>query len=48
MYRKKKFVEEIRKKSGKFTPGEKNSITDIKDVNVGHLTISLDIPEPSG
>ena len=48
MSKKKKTLEKMRLKLGKFPRGEKNSITDIKDVKVGHLTINKDIDDSSG
>lgn len=48
MNRKEKITSEMKFKKGKFPRGEKNSITDINGVKVGHLTINKNIQEPSG
>ncbi len=48
MNRKEKIVAEMKLKTGKFPRGEKNSITDINGIKVGHLTVNKDIQEASG
>lgn len=41
-------MEEKKHKLGKFSRGEKNSITDIMGVEVGHLSVNKDLLDPSG
>jgi D-aminopeptidase len=48
MNRKQKALEIIKLKLGKFSRGEKNSLTDLKGVKVGHLSINKDFLDPSG
>lgn len=48
MNRKEKIRGEMKFKKGKFPRGEKNSITDIKGVKVGHLTINKNIQGTPG
>jgi len=48
MSRKQKSMEVIKHKLGKFSRGEKNSITDLKGIKVGHLSINKDLLDPSG
>jgi len=48
MNRKQKSMEDINHKLGKFSRGEKNSITDLKGVKVGHLSVNKDLLDPSG
>ena len=48
MNRKEKVALEAKFKTGKFQRGEKNSITDIKGVKVGHLTVNKNIQKASG
>ncbi len=48
MNRKEKIRGEMKFKKGKFPRGEKNSITDIKGVKVGHLTINRNIQKAPG
>jgi D-aminopeptidase len=48
MNRKQKALEIIKLKPGKFPRGDKNSLTDLMGVKVGHLSINKDIIDPSG
>jgi len=48
MNRKERIALEMKFKTGRFQRGEKNSITDIKGVKVGHLTVNKSIQEASG
>ncbi len=48
MSKKEKVMAEIKFKKGKFARGEKNSITDINGVKVGHFTVNKDVQEASG
>jgi len=48
MNKKQKALETIELKLGKFPRGDKNSITDLMGVKVGHLSINKDILDPSG
>jgi len=48
MNRKEKITAEMKFKKGKFPRGGKNSITDIKGVKVGHLTVNKNIQEAPG
>ena len=48
MNRKEKITAEIKFKKGKFPRGEKNSITDIKSVKAGHLTVNKNIQGSPG
>lgn len=47
MNREERIVVEMKLKSRKFPKGKKNSITDIKGVRVGHLTVNKDIQNDS-
>ncbi|NIO22284.1 MAG: hypothetical protein GTN76_16540, partial [Candidatus Aenigmarchaeota archaeon] len=48
MNRKEKITTETKLKTGKYPRGEKNSITDIKGVKVGHLTVNKNIQRSPG
>lgn len=48
MNRKEKIAAKMKFKKGKFPRGEKNSITDINGVKVGHLTVNKNIQEAPG
>jgi len=48
MNRKEKITAKMKSKTGKFPRGEKNSITDINGVKVGHLTVNKNIQEAPG
>jgi len=48
MNRKGKITSEMKSKKGKFSRGEKNSITDVNGVKVGHLTFNKNIQESPG
>ncbi len=48
MNREEKIIAEMKLKKGKFPRGEKNSITDINGVKVGHLTVNKNTQEAPG